>query len=652
MKSNFYTYDLESYPNIFTFCGKFRDSNDIQIFELSDRMNERNELLSFLQYLRNVGAEMVGFNNVGYDYVLIHELMTNPYTFDYAKAFQISQTIIKSQGFGGGFKYIKPKERYIPQVDLMKICHFDNNAKRTSLKALQFAMRSDSLEDLPFAIRALNNQEKDQLKKYNVHDVTETEKFLSKCEHLIDIRREYLNDGTLRGDVLNFSDIKIGTEYLVKRIGRHNCYTGNKPRITMREVVNYDSIILPKIHYRTETYQEVLSWFIQQRIYTVKGAKKPTLKTPLAGLNFVFGAGGVHAAADDKVFKTNETYQIIDVDVAGMYPSVSNANRFAPEHLGEAYVTAYRQVRDDRKRHAKGTSQNAILKLAGNGAFGNSNSVYSPFYDPKYTFTITINGQLQLLQLVEMVNLIPDCELIQGNTDGITVYINKKYEYLFKLWCDIWQEMTGLILEEVRYKRMWVKDVNNYISETMEGKLKLKGAYWYPTCEKDYEGVWNKDFSNLASKMAAVKVMTQSWSVQVALRLITDPFDFMLRYKCPKASALFIGEEKQLNTVRYYVSLTGGAMKKVSPPKGEMGQYKRANKLKDKYFNEIMSQIGKDVWDERIHTKNKGKYEIVTTSVQAGWLVKQCNVATDFDWSDLNWDYYIQEANKIVIGSK
>jgi len=649
--SRYYTYDLEVYPNIFTFCGKFKGSEEVQLFEISDRKNQLQELVTFISYLRNVGAEMVGFNNLGYDYFLIHQIMNNPYNFTYETAYNLSQRIFQSQYGGKRMRGIGPSNRVVPQIDMMKVCHFDNKAKMTSLKALQFAMRSESLEDLPFDIRALNDQEKDTLCSYNVHDVTETEKFFLKNEHLIDMRREYITNGTLLGDVLNYNDTKIGAEYMISRLGKGKCYSGGKPRQTFRESVEFRKIILPKIKFRTEPFQEVLSWFMQQTFY-VAGGTRPKLEKHLAGLEFHFGLGGVHASADNKIFHTTDTHQIIDIDVASMYPAVAIVNRIAPEHLGESFVTAYRQIRDDRMRYAKGTSQNGMLKLALNGTYGNSNNTFSPFYDPRYTYSVTVNGQLQLLQLAEMIDLIPDCEIIQVNTDGITVRLNNEYKYLFDLWCGEWERETGLVLEEVLYNRMWIRDVNNYISETMDGKLKRKGAYWYPTNDKEYEGWWNKDFSNLASKKATEKVLTDSWPVEAAIRLVTDPFDFMLRYKCPKASNLYIGNEKQLKTVRYYVSTAGQPMKKISPPKGEEGQYKRKNKLTDKFFDQVMSEIGKDKWDERIHTKNKSKYAIRESSIQSGWKVKQCNVASDFNWNDVDWNYYIEESKKNIIGSK
>ena len=644
-------YDLESFPNIFSFAGRFRNSGEVYVFEISDRVNQRDELITFLNYLINIDIEMVGFNNLGYDYLLLHELLTNPYTFDHNKAYQLTQTIISSmRGGGRGFRGISPNKRYIPQIDIFKICHFDNRAKMTSLKALQFAMRSESLEDLPFEVgKVLSDQEKDVLLHYNIHDVDETLKFFLKNEHLLEMRREYLANGVLQGDVINYPSTKIGIEYFISRLGRNKCFVGGKPRQTMRELIEFKHIILPKIQFRTEPYNEAFQWFKDQKIY-VSEKKQPKLKTELCGLEFVFGLGGVHSSAENKIFKTDDDYQIIDSDVTGMYPSIAIANRFAPEHLGEAFTNVYRQIVADRARHTKGTSQNAALKLASNGVYGNSNNPYSPFYDPKYTFSVTVNGQLQLLQLVEMVDLLPDCELIQGNTDGITIRINKKYRYLYDFWCSIWEDMTGLVLEHVEYNRMWIRDVNNYFSETMDGKLKRKGAYWYPLCDKDYGDQWNKDFSNLASKKATEKVLTDSWPLEAAIKLVTDPFDFMLRYKATGDSVVYIGEEKQLKTVRYYVSVSGQPMKKISPAKGEEGQYKRANKLTDEYFNKIMTEIGKDVWSDKIHTKNKSVYAERTTSIQAGWLVKECNVASKFNWEDVDWNYYITEAKKNIIG--
>lgn len=649
-----YYYDLETYPNCFLFAGKFENDSQVYIFEISDRVNQRDELLSHLSYIQNTGAYMVGFNSLSFDYPILHELLSMPYTFDAAKASHLATQIIGSQTYGNNPNSIRFNDRIIPQIDLVKINHFDNPAKRTSLKSLQFAMRSESVEDLPFEIRNLTPPEMDLLRSYNIHDLTETEKFGGKCRHLIIMRQELINDGVITGDVLNYSDVKIGIEYLIKKIGRQKCFvSGSKPKQSFRTEVQFKNVILPKINFRTERFNEVLEWFKQQRI-VINSEERPKLEITLADLQFHFGVGGVHASVENSYFSSDEEYVIKDIDVSGMYVAVAIANEFYPEHLGQDFVTAYRQLQSDRKRYAKGSTMNLVLKLAGNGVYGNSNNPYSCFYDPKYTFSVTVNGQLQLLQLVESLSLIPGLRLIQANTDGITALVPRRLVHFFELWKSDWESATGLKLEEVDYSKMFIRDVNNYLAITMDGKIKRKGAYAYPIKDEDYWGgsgsEWHKDFSNLAAQKGVEQVMLTGCKPEEIVRLISNPFDFMLRYKTPAGAKVYIGEKEQLKTTRYYVSVRGEKMFKRSKPKGPVGTYKRRNRISDKEFNSIVSQISEGVWDERIHTKNKSKYEEVVTSIESGWLVKQCNNFRDFDWSDVNFDYYIEQIQKLVIG--
>ena len=91
-------------------------------------------------------------------------------------------------------------------------------------------------------------------------------------------------------------------------------------------------------------------------------------------------------------------------------------------------------------------------------------------------------------------------------------------------------------------------------------------------------------------------------------------------------------------------------MRKVAPPKGIAGTYKRKNGLTDTQYLEIARTVPTGTWDERIHTKNKSKYAEVTTSIESGRLVKVCNRATDFDFADVDWNYYTEEIEKLIIG--
>jgi hypothetical protein len=60
-----------------------------------------------------------------------------------------------------------------------------------------------------------------------------------------------------------------------------------------------------------------------------------------------------------------------------------------------------------------------------------------------------------------------------------------------------------------------------------------------------------------------------------------------------------------------------------------------------------MEEIGLGVWDERIHTKNKSKYEIRKTDYHTGHTVRLCNTMKH-DIVDINYDFYLKEVNKLI----
>lgn len=638
-------YDLETMPNCFTFCGYVEDLKQVFVFEISDRKNQRQELLNFLNYAAKQEYYFVGFNNIGFDYQILHQLIVNPYTFTYQRAAELCQQIIFAPK--NTIQLVKTQDRTLKQIDLFKIHHLDNAARRSSLKALQFAMRSESVEDLPFDIRPLNDAEKDTLIHYNIHDVMETYKFYLKSKHLIQLRYELQQSNVIYGDVLNYSDVKIGTEYLVKEIGREKCYGAyGKPNQTLTDKVALKDVILDKIYYYNPEFESIKEYF-KTLVWFKDRENNLSFNKVLRGFDYYFGVGGIHGSVEKKYFEANDTHEIIDLDVTSLYPSLGIVNGFYPTHLGESFVEKYASLKTKRLQHGKGTPLNAMFKLALNGAYGKSNDPYSPFYDPTYMLKITINGQLQLLQLAEQLGSVPNVEIIQINTDGITCYVPKDVKPFFNLHRDAWQAETGLELEEAYYSKMWVNDVNNYMCISTKGKIKSKGCYFYPETDTDYDGQWHKDFSAMIIPKAARIALMDGVNPEYLVRLFTDPYDFCLRFKTPSGSNAYIGDQECTKTVRYYVSKTGKPMTVKSKPKGVIGTYKRKNSLTDEFYNKILNEIPVGTWDERIHTGNKSVYEIVERSIESGRLVKGCNNIKDFDITDIDYDYYTKEIMKL-----
>jgi hypothetical protein len=253
---------------------------------------------------------------------------------------------------------------------------------------------------------------------------------------------------------------------------------------------------------------------------------------------------------------------------------------------------------------------------------------------------------------------VPTLQIIQINTDGITYRIHRSQLEHAEIIRDIWMRRTRLVLEEARYSRMWIRDVNNYVAEPVDCKspsdLKQKGAFWWPRVfpsdiSNAQPPAWHKDFSAQIVIMAAVEHMTRCVDIEQYIVEHRDPFDFMCRAKVDRSSVLMIGDKEQQRITRYYIATDGETIKKLSPPAGPEGEYKRKNGLTDREYHIIAKTVAPGVHDPRIHTKNKSKYETRVSEMEAGYLVRECNRASTFRWESLNYSWYVEQARKLVI---
>ena len=157
----------------------------------------------------------------------------------------------------------------VPQIDLYKIHHFDNPAKATSLKILEFNMRSNTIENLPFdPYIELTKEQCDIVVHYNGHDVDETFKFYNHTLDMIRFR-EHLSE-KYEKNFLNYNDTKIGKEYLIMELEKAGvyCYTYvdgiRKPIQTKRPIIDIGRIILPYIEFKRPEFQAIHEWMKRQ----------------------------------------------------------------------------------------------------------------------------------------------------------------------------------------------------------------------------------------------------------------------------------------------------------------------------------------------------------------------------------------------------
>lgn len=661
-------YDLESYPNVFTASFKHVNTGHRMRFVISDWVNQLDHFVDFIYLLQEAKCRMIGFNNIHYDYPVVHFILEHyEYRPTAKNIFTKSMSIINTSWERRFDNVIYDSEIQVPQIDLFKVHHFDNKARRTSLKTLEFNMRMYNISDLPYEPGTILTREQVPfLLAYNDHDVDATEKFYIESLDAIEFREELSEKYGV--NMLNYNDTKIGKEYLIRELEKAIpgvCYewTGGQKtmRQTWRDVIDFKNVILPYIQFEQPEFQRIHHWLLEQKITETKGVFTD-LEATIDGFKFVFGVGGIHGSIPSQTIHSTNTHVLYDWDVASYYPNIAIKNRFFPEHLSGKFCDIYHDIYLERKKHKKGTAINAALKLALNGSYGDSNSKYSPLYDPQFTMKITVNGQLLLCMLAEQLMKIPDLKMIQINTDGLTVLCPRGQIEIMESICDWWQKFTCLELEKAIYSRMMIRDVNNYIGEYENGKLKRKGAY-------EYKRNWSQNHSALIVPKAAEAALIHNKDIREFVTNHQDIFDFMLRAKVSRNELLMLGQREIQKISRYYVSIDGAPLVKVSPPaKGfKIGQWKRASKLTDQYYNSIIQywknfikECNEGVpfmgevdstgipWDERINTKNRSKYEERRTNFESGYLITECNDIRKADRTNLNFDYYIAEVEKLV----
>jgi len=621
--NNDWIYDCETYPNCFTIGFEHSGFPLCYMFEISDYRNEAAQLLNFLSHLRESKARMVGFNNLGFDYPILHLFLKMNGQVTAKVLYDKAQSIIES-GESSRFSHlVYPSDRVIEQLDLYKIHHFDNKARATGLKALEFTMRSDSIQDLPFPVGATLNEEQIRLlKAYNKHDISETKKFYHHTLPMIKFREELT--AKYQRDFMNHNDTKIGKDYFIMRLEDAGvpCYeygpSGRQPRQTKRPQLVLRDAILPWIKFDHPEFTRVLGWLKSQTITETKGVFKDltaTLKrdgyglvrdvalmeqeksrqkrnATVGGFEFVFGTGGIHGSVKNRVIESDNEYVIVDLDVKSFYPNLAIANGFYPEHLGKEFCAIYKYLYDQRSKYAKDSAENAMLKLALNGVYGDSNNPFSVFYDPLFTMKITLNGQLLLCLLAEKL-MSYGCDMIQVNTDGLTVRLEKSWMNDLETVCEEWQADTGLTLEQKNYKRMFIRDVNNYGAEYEDGSVKRKGAY-------EYKVGWHQDHSMLVVPKVAEKVLLHDAPIRETIENWPDIMDFMICAKVPRSSYLtqsINGGEVQIqNTCRYLVAKAGVELNKWMPPLKNKTEWRKIGICKGRKVM-VMNELPKNLED-------------------------------------------------------
>lgn len=645
-----YVYDLETYPNFFLAVFKHITTKEITQFEISDRFNQLDELRKFL---KTPGLKLIGFNNLNFDYPVLHNSILSNNNIWTAEQIYIEVTKIINNKYSS----IWSNQIKIPQLDLYKIWHYDNKNKSTSLKWLEFAMRLPNVEDLPYKPGTILTFEQMQhVCDYCVNDIEATEKFFYKSLKHIELRQFYTNHEGL--DLINASEIKMSKEIFGKYLSKEmNISTKDVQSLrTYRDQVAINDILFNYLEFNDPINQQSLNIF-KNHIWRNDNPEGISFRTSYKNVIREYAEGGLHSFGKTGVYQSDDEYMLVDVDFASFYPHISFRNKLHPEHIPEkVFSEIYEGFYTERKNYPKSDPRNYVLKIILNGSYGLSKDEYSFLYDPKWQLAICINGQLILTLLTERVfeKLQKDITIIFENTDGAMYRIHRSDYDLLQEACKEVEKIVNIPLEIQICEKIIAKDVNNYINVIKDDYIKFKGVF---EIDRDY----HKNHSKRIISIALANYFIYNISVEETIyNHLTNTdysfcdnygiYDFCLGAKMKGDNLLYrrfikdfeVVDEEISKMTRYYVSNDGFELIKKLPPLEK-------NKLTDtdKYkltFDSNQLNIFDIIEDIQIDPKDR------ESNIEASW---KCTIFNKFESKpeieyNINYEYYINECNKII----
>ena len=495
--------DYETIVNCFIAVFQhYKDDTITRVFTVYDEdRNDFAEMVKFLNECRELNQWHISFNGLSFDaqitqWMLINQkrLLQLPVAELTKQIYGRAQEIIDKQN-QGLFQQYRPDQIKIRQIDLFKLNHWDNKAKMSSLKWIQYSMDWENVEEMPHPHYepVTNDHTLQEVTTYCINDVRSTAKILERSKEQIVLRQNLTKEYGI--DLYSASEPRISKElfmhFLHKKLGIEKSEL--KTLRTPRHTIYLGQCILPYVSFKTPEFQRVLDYFRTKVITSTKDGFKHTLD--YRGVKTDFGLGGIHGAREAGIYESRPGWTIMTSDVTSFYPNLAIKNGFHPEHLPKKdFCELYEWFFEERKKIPKSDPKNYVFKIILNSTYGLTGDENSFLYDPLMTMQITINGQLLLSMLYEMLSLeIPEAIPLMQNTDGLEMMIpdNKVDKYMEI--CERWQLLTQLNLEHDQYQKMIIRDVNNYMAVFTEREAKAD-----PKENLTAEQVWKKLQKNLS----------------------------------------------------------------------------------------------------------------------------------------------------------
>jgi len=570
----------------------------IKVFGIFGSRNDLKELVQFVQSC----PILIGFNNKLYDNLLIDFLCINYPKFSRydtnrinTELFDLSKQIIDAQG--ANIRYLNPVFRKYSHpylsIDLLSVL-FEVH-ERKSLKQTAINLKWHRIQDLPYEpTHFVLQQEENKVIDYNINDILITLKLYWHGLDIINLRvvlSPYYGVNLLNANKSKMADLLLSKFYSDSTGLRYYDY---KDLRTPRKTIDFGEVIDKRIHFTDPKLTSFLN-NLKSTVFDV--ASGDFIQTLIfRDTAYTFATGGLHAKDRPMVLKSTDKVILRDADVKSYYPNLVVKLRVCPAHLStDAFISITAEIIAERIA-AKGVDPikaDGLKIVLNSGMFGKFGFPDGWLYDPKALYTVTLNGQLFLLMLIEKFE-DNGIHVVSANTDGIVVKLPLDKEELYYGLCNDWCKLTQLELDYTDYAKYVRTTVNDYLAQKTNGKIKKKGDFI-----TDVQLV--KGYSMPIVAIAIENYFLNGIPVETTLRNHDNIYDFCISQRIGEQFVAEYHELKNSNlcvtplqkNIRYFVTTRGGTLmkrykdssKRLSAVAGEMvtifNDYFRVNSMAD-----------------------------------------------------------------------
>lgn len=562
----FIAVDCESFSNWFCVCAW--DGTTMRTID-SRSPTWRGEVRGLVNDKQQA---LVTYNGFGYDCLLLKTIVNTirdpAYTTQQLN--EISKRIIGSEGRMPDdlFKLQYAFEPWAYTVDMYQLLN-----KKGSLKVWECHEHYQTVVESPVDFNApLPLARADELIHYCQNDVKATWMLFERYRHLHDLRTDIMAHYDVGPRVYALGDAGVTKMVAMADYKRRTGGWSTTARKAAEESPDNRArewrttqIVAKNVHYQTAEFRDFHRHFLEQ---TLVGDKPGTnwsylndaFKEPvtLGGKQYQIGVGGLHSVDTRGVFRSTKDVGIYDVDVASYYPSLILTLGLYPKHIGPGDLASYRQIRDERvaAKRAGDKRKADVLKLVLNSKFGLLNEPHSPIRSIPSALKVTINGQLQLLMLIERFEAM-GARILSANTDGVTLMWHRDRLDEMSEQMKAWEQATGHELERVEYTTYARRDVNSYVAVTTDGKVKTKGGF-------EQKPLGGKRDERIV-KQAAQEWLLKGTPIRQTIESSRDIRDFIYYQQIKNGGEVYCGDERLGKIARWYASTDGQAIRRKNP---------------------------------------------------------------------------------------